>query len=79
MTREDEILAGARAEMTLSQIRPYLETMRGAILREWLATAPEDVAGREALWLRYRATTDLELRITRVIQTGNMAEGMTDG
>ena len=73
MTPEQEAAEGTRAEYLLTELQPYFDALRLAIISQWENSPIRDKEGQNELRLMRKLLSDLEANIKTVIDTGKMA------
>ncbi len=75
MTPEQEIRRGEQARRLIADplLQESFATVAAALREAWLATAEEQTAERERLWLMLRLLGRLESCLTEALETGKLA------
>lgn len=74
MSIEQEATEGVNAERLLSELRPYLDMVKDAIVTKWEQSPVGDRDGQHELRLMRKLLTDLEANIKTAIDTGKLAQ-----
>lgn len=74
MSIEQEATEGVNAERLLSELRPYLDMVKDAIVTKWEQSPVGDKDGQHELRLMRKLLTDLEANIKTAIDTGKLAQ-----
>lgn len=74
MSLNKEIAEGNRAELLLSDLKPYFNMVEVAILDTWKKSPVSDEKGQHELRLMIKLLNDLQANIKTAIDTGKLAK-----
>lgn len=73
MSVEKEATEGVNAERLLSELRPYIDMVKDAIVQKWESSPVGDKEGQHELRLMRKLLGDVEANIKTAIETGKLA------
>jgi len=74
MSLDTEIAEGNRAELLLSDLKPYFSMVEVAILDTWKKSPVGDEKGQHELRLMIKLLNDLQANLKTAIDTGKLAK-----
>ena len=75
MASQEEVDRGREAELLLQNpvYADAWEGLRSDLIRDWAHTEPNDVNGRERLWIAVSLLEQLQTKLVQTVNAGRMA------